>query len=82
VIKKRNNFPEKPGVYLFKSKKNKILYIGKAKNIKKRVSQYFKKKNDLIVKNLLNKSYEIDFIVTDDEKDALHLEYNLFTSGI
>lgn len=80
MIKKRNDFPEKPGVYLFKSKKNKILYIGKAKNIKKRVSQYFKKKNDLIVKNLLNKSYEIDFIVTDDEKDALNLEYNLIHS--
>lgn len=80
MIKKRNNFPEKPGIYLFKSKKNKILYIGKAKNIKKRVSQYFKKKNDLIVKNLLNKSYEIDFIITDDEKDALHLEYNLIHS--
>ena len=80
MIKKRNDFPEKPGVYLFKSKKNKILYIGKAKNLKKRVAHYFKKKNDLIIKNLLDKSKEIDFIVTDDEKDALHLEYNLIHS--
>lgn len=73
---KNKNIPEKPGVYLFKSGK-KILYIGKAKNLKKRVGQYFQKKNQLMIENLLSQSDDIECIVTEDEKDALHLEYNL-----
>ncbi|MFC2155030.1 excinuclease ABC subunit UvrC [Acidobacteriota bacterium] len=77
MIKKSNqDIPEKPGVYLFKSK-NKNLYIGKAGNLKKRVSQYFGKKNNIIVETLLNQSEAIEFIVTENETDALHLEYNL-----
>ena len=73
------NIPEKTGVYLFK-KKNKILYIGKAKNLKKRVGQYFQKQENLIIRDLLSQSDDIEFIITDDEKDALHLEYNLIQS--
>jgi excinuclease ABC subunit C len=77
VINKRiKDIPEKPGVYLFKAKK-KILYIGKAGNLNRRVNQYFRGTNDIIINNLLNRAEDIEFIVTDDEKDALHLEYNL-----
>ncbi|MCK5056080.1 MAG: excinuclease ABC subunit UvrC [Candidatus Aminicenantes bacterium] len=77
MIKKSNrDIPEKPGVYLFKSKK-KILYIGKAGNLKKRVSQYFRKTGNIIIDTLLDQAEEIEFIVTDNETDALHLEYNL-----
>jgi len=77
VNKNRIDIPSKSGVYLFKSQKNVILYIGKAKNLKKRIGQYFQKKTDPIIENLLNQTEDIDFIITDDEKDALHLEYNL-----
>ena len=45
-IEKR--LPPKPGVYVFKDKNNQILYIGKAKNLKTRVSSYFQKKDDLL----------------------------------
>ncbi|MCK4765496.1 MAG: excinuclease ABC subunit UvrC [Candidatus Aminicenantes bacterium] len=76
MIKSKKDIPEKPGVYLFKSKK-KILYIGKAKNLSKRVGQYFQEKSNLIIENLLERARDIEYIVTDDEKDALHLEYNL-----
>jgi excinuclease ABC subunit C len=76
VKKSNKDIPEKPGVYLFKSGK-KVLYIGKAKNLKKRVTQYFQGRDHLIVDNLLDRADDIEFIVTEDEKDALHLEYNL-----
>ena len=76
MLQKKNNFPEKPGVYIFKSPR-KVLYIGKAKNLKKRISQYFQKNNDIVIGNLLTQAVTIETIVTEDEKDALQLEYNL-----
>ena len=76
MIKNKRDIPGKPGVYLFKSG-DSVLYIGKAKNLKKRVHQYFQKKDHLVIKNLLNRAEDIEYIITDDEKDALHLEYNL-----
>jgi excinuclease ABC subunit C len=76
VIKNKIDIPAKPGVYLFKSR-DKILYIGKAKNLQKRVDQYFQKKDRLMVRDLLDQARDIEYIITDDEKDALHLEYNL-----
>lgn len=53
------------------------MYIGKAKNLKKRVEQYFQRRDHLIVDNLLEQADHVEYIITDDEKDALHLEYNL-----
>jgi excinuclease ABC subunit C len=78
-VLKNKDIPEKPGVYLFKSGK-KILYIGKAKNLKNRVNQYFQGKNHSVIGNLLSQADDIEYIVTEDEKDALHLEYNLIHS--
>jgi excinuclease ABC subunit C len=77
LIKKPERTPSQPGVYLFKSRQGDILYIGKAKNLKARIAQYFQTKDDPVLKNLLKQSEEIEYILTDDEKDALHLEYNL-----
>lgn len=76
MIKNKIDTPAKPGVYLFKSR-DKILYIGKAKNLKNRVAQYFQKKDHLVIRDLLQQANDIEYIITDDEKDALHLEYNL-----
>ncbi len=76
MVKSKEGIPEKPGIYLFKTQGDKILYIGKAKNLKKRVGQYFHRAADPVIRNLLNQADDIDYIVTDDEKDALHLEYN------
>lgn len=75
--KNKVDIPEKSGVYLFKSKKDKILYIGKAKNLKKRVNQYFHKSSHTIISRLIEKSEKVDYILTDNDSDALHLEYNL-----
>ena len=76
---KINNLSTNPGVYLFKDKKRTILYVGKAGNIKHRVSSYFQKTagKDLKTLAMLEKVADIDTIVTDTEKEAFILENNL-----
>jgi excinuclease ABC subunit C len=71
--------PTYPGVYLFKDKKGTILYVGKAGNIKHRVSSYFQKREGMDTKTLamLEKVADIDTIVTNTEKEAFILEDNL-----
>jgi excinuclease ABC subunit C len=77
VIRNREGIPEKNGVYLFKNRDDRVLYIGKAKNLKKRIEQYFQRKYQATINTLLRESHQIDYILTDNESDALHLEYNL-----
>jgi excinuclease ABC subunit C len=70
--------PTSPGCYLFKDKNNTIIYIGKAKNIKKRVQTYFQKTNlDIKTRNLVNNINDIECIATDNEYEALLLENTL-----
>jgi len=70
--------PRKPGVYQYFDKDDRILYIGKAKNIKKRVSSYFTKTHQSgKLRVLVKKIFDIKFIVTETELDALLLENNL-----
>jgi excinuclease ABC subunit C len=71
--------PTNSGVYLFKDKKGTILYVGKAGNIRHRVSSYFQRAGGKDVKTLamLEKVAKIDTIVTDTEKEAFILENNL-----
>ncbi|MCK4835209.1 MAG: excinuclease ABC subunit UvrC [Candidatus Aminicenantes bacterium] len=80
MISSKKEFPQQSGVYLFKTRQGKVLYIGKAKNLKKRIKQYFQKKNQPVINTLLKESHTIETILTDDESDALHLEYNLIHS--
>lgn len=73
-----SGLPNSPGCYLFFDKSDKIIYIGKAKNLKKRVSSYFLKKElDSKTKVLVSNIKKIDFIVTNTEVEALLLENNL-----
>ncbi len=70
--------PDSPGVYQYYDKDGKILYVGKAKNLKKRVSSYFNKLHDNAKTNVLvKKIVEIKHIVVSSEADALLLENNL-----
>ncbi|AMO20523.1 excinuclease ABC subunit UvrC [Flavobacterium columnare] len=70
--------PDQPGVYQYFDKEGKILYVGKAKNLKKRVSSYFTKTHDTARINVLVKKItEIKHIVVPTETDALLLENNL-----
>lgn len=70
--------PNSPGVYQYYDKNGKLLYVGKAKNLKKRVSSYFTKHHDNARTHLLVKKIkEIRHIVVNSETDALLLENNL-----
>ncbi|MEO8534708.1 MAG: excinuclease ABC subunit UvrC [Flavobacterium sp.] len=70
--------PDNPGVYQYYDKDDKILYVGKAKNLKKRVSSYFNKIHDTAKTNVLvRKIVTIKHIVVPTETDALLLENNL-----
>ena len=70
--------PDQPGVYQYFDKEDKILYVGKAKNLKKRVSSYFNKVHDNAKTNVLvKKIVSIKHIVVPTETDALLLENNL-----
>lgn len=70
--------PNNPGVYQYYDKDGKILYVGKAKNLKKRVSSYFNKNHDNAKTNVLvRKIVDIKHIVVATEADALLLENNL-----
>ena len=77
MLENKKDLPEKPGIYIFKTATGKVLYIGKAVNLKKRLSQYFQKKDNPLVQNLLQRAAKLDYIVTDAEHDALLLESNL-----
>jgi len=70
--------PDQPGVYQFYNSEGKIIYVGKAKNLRKRVSSYFNKISDNAKHAILvRKIHQIKHIVVDTESDALLLENNL-----
>jgi excinuclease ABC subunit C len=72
------NLPTDPGCYLFKDKNSKIIYVGKAKNLRKRVKSYVQK-NDLDAKtqSLIKHVESVDYIATDNEVEAFILENTL-----
>ncbi|MFZ5552699.1 MAG: excinuclease ABC subunit UvrC [Bacteroidota bacterium] len=72
------SLPDSPGVYQYFDKENVLLYVGKAKNLKKRVSSYFHKEHDSArIEVLVRKISDIKYIVTKSELDALLLENTL-----
>jgi excinuclease ABC subunit C len=78
VLLQSSTLPNKPGVYQFFDKAGKLLYVGKAKNLKKRVSSYFNKQHDNgRTRLLVKKIHSIKHIVVATETDALLLENNL-----
>jgi len=76
---KLESLPQKPGVYQFKNAEGKVLYVGKAQNLRSRVHQYFQKSRsaDSRLDALVPKIRDLDLIVTDSEVEALILEANL-----
>lgn len=75
---KLNNLPDSPGIYQFINAQGKIIYVGKAKNLKNRVKSYFNNsQTSPKTLALVNKISDIDLIITDNELEALVLENNL-----
>jgi excinuclease ABC subunit C len=73
------NLPDNPGVYLMRNSLGEVIYVGKAKNLKNRVRQYFQnsKNHSEKVKAMVKNISEFEYIVTDSEIEALILECNL-----
>ena len=69
--------PNKPGVYRYYDKDGNLIYVGKAKNLKRRVSSYFNKEQTGKTRVLVSKIADIQFIVVESESEALLLENNL-----
>ena len=80
LAKKLANLPKKPGVYLHKDKDGTVLYVGKAVNLRNRVSSYFKKDagaGSIRIQNMIAQIADLDFVVVDNELESLVLENNL-----
>ena len=72
-----SEMPEKPGIYIYRDKDKNVIYVGKAKKLKRRVSSYFNNsyhtvKTEKLVENIC----DLEYIVTDSEEEALILECN------
>jgi excinuclease ABC subunit C len=78
---KLDNLPSSPGVYQFRDSGGKVIYVGKAKNLKNRVRQYFRSKQQYTrTEVMVSKIADIEIITTDNEIEALILEFNLIKS--
>ena len=72
------SMPEKPGTYQYYDSDHNIIYVGKAKNLKRRVSSYFHKEVDRFkTKVLVSKIHDISYSVVNSEEDALLIENQL-----
>lgn len=77
-LKSPDNLPNKPGVYIMRDDTDTIIYIGKAKNLVKRVKSYFREKLDRPKTQILMSHFDsLEYIVTNSEKEALILEATL-----
>ena len=77
-VKSPDNLPNKPGVYIMRDSEDTIIYIGKAKNLIKRVKSYFREKLDRPKTQILMSHFDsLEYIVTNSEKEALILEATL-----
>lgn len=77
VEEKLNLLPNEPGCYLMKNKFNDIIYVGKAKKLKQRVSSYFTGAHDYKTTKMVSQIDDFDIIITSTEKESLILEINL-----
>ena len=84
LYKKARALPEQPGVYLMKNSSKEIIYIGKAKNLRNRVSQYFGSQNRHTVKvrRMVENVRDFDYIIVSSEFEALVLECSLIKQNM
>ena len=80
VTKKLEDLPRKPGVYVYKDAQGAVLYVGKAVNLRNRVSQYFKPhaeaERGIRIQNMISQIADLDYTVVNNELESLILENN------
>ena len=78
LINRIKNAPVSPGVYIMKDRHGRVIYVGKANNIRNRVKAYFSKTDSrFMIPFLVSQVHDVEFIITETEKEALILENNL-----
>jgi len=77
IKEKLSLLPTKPGCYLMKNKDNVVIYVGKAKNLKNRVTSYFRGEKTGKTKLLVNEIKDFEYVVVESETESLILEINL-----
>ncbi len=78
LMEKISILPDTPGVYMYFDKEGTVIYVGKAKNLKRRVSSYFNRTHDVLRTNLLVRNIaDMKYIVVPTEQDALNLENSM-----
>ena len=83
IEKELKKLPDKPGVYIMKDKDDHIIYVGKAISLRKRVRQYFRKnRKTKRIENMVSLVDHFEYIVTDNESEALILECNLIKKNM
>src|SRR3954468_1383423 len=68
--------PDRPGIYVFKDAEGKVLYVGKAKSLRKRASSYLSRDHEPRLAAMVAEAVDLEFVVTDSEAEALLLENN------
>ncbi|MEA2604306.1 MAG: excinuclease subunit [Acidobacteriota bacterium] len=68
--------PDRPGIYIFKDAAGKVLYVGKAKSLRKRASSYLSRDHEPRLAAMVSEAVDLEFVVTDSEAEALLLENN------
>src|SRR5436305_13347073 len=76
IAAQRRALPDAPGVYLFRDSRRRVLYVGKAKSVKKRVASHFSSPSTKGAHGLIDEVEHIDFIATQTEAEALPAEQN------
>ena len=76
IKQKLTILPKKPGIYFFKNAAGEVIYIGKARLLSDRVKSYFQPTSDPKIQNILAETADIDYILTDSEREAAFLENN------
>jgi excinuclease ABC subunit C len=71
------SIPTRPGVYMFRDKAGRVVYVGKAKSLRSRLSNYFAQELPPRTEAMVEAAVDVEWIVTDNEVEALHLELNL-----
>ncbi len=77
LLLKLKTIPKQPGCYLWKDNSNRVIYVGKAKNLFSRTHQYFLKIHNTRIQMLVDNIADFDYIVVDNENESLILENNL-----
>ncbi len=82
TLQEKSNLPNEPGVYQFYNKEGRVIYVGKAKSVRKRVANYFRKQDalDLKTRAMVSRIAHITCILVQNESEALLLENNLIKS--